>query len=329
VHHWVHHTTAVHKKAALKNWTNHQNNHCLFCLYNHLGKIYKSMESYNKHYSYIAFEESFWNVFFGVLQSNNTICSLNFMRLFFKEWERLFKISFFNNNETAKILKSGLYLPVSIFKIPEKTKSVDPKTKHAKADQTHTKKPYYNSSDNLAEAETIETFTNLTKWYMENTGLIITHPFLLQLFKYLAYLDDRQQFKNEQVLWSAVYLLHYMATGETDNINEADLAMPKILTGMSIQDPVSPDIVLSENETTYANEVLEVIISRWDKLGKTSNDGLRNTFLKRKGILEEKNEAFQLTIETSGTDILLDYIPWNISIIKLPWVNNIIYTSWR
>lgn len=164
---------------------------------------------------------------------------------------------------------------------------------------------------------------------MKNTGLIIAHPFLTQLFNYLNYLDGNNQFKNEELNYRAVYLLHYMATGKNSDINETDLAMSKVLSGLLIEDSVPLNLVLSENEKKYASEVLQVIISKWEKLGSTSEDGLRNTFLLRNGILEENDEAFQLIIETSGTDVLLDYIPWNINIIKLPWIENIINTSWR
>ncbi len=164
---------------------------------------------------------------------------------------------------------------------------------------------------------------------MTNTGLIIAHPFLSQLFKFVNYLNDQDQFKNEESQYRAVYLLHFIASGQDSNINETDLAMSKILAGMSIEDPVPVAVVLSENEKKYGNEILQVIISKWEKLGNTSADGLRNTFLMRNGIFEENDEAYQLTIETSGTDILLDYLRWNINLIKLPWINKIIYTSWR
>ena len=179
------------------------------------------------------------------------------------------------------------------------------------------------------EEETNELDTNLIKWHLANAGLIIVHPFLAHLLKSLDYLDDNNKFINKEFQYRAVFLLHYITTGQNNMVDEVDLAMPKILCGMHIQDPISADVVLTKQEKEIAIELLEVLISRWEKLGKTSVEGLRNTFLNRNGLLEEKDEAFQLTVETSGTDILLDYIPWNINIVKLPWVNNIIYVSWR
>lgn len=171
--------------------------------------------------------------------------------------------------------------------------------------------------------------TNLTKWHIKNTGLIITHPFLTQLFRSVAYLNDANQFKNDELQYRAVYLLHYVASGDNTTINEAELAMPKVLCGMQIQDPVPADLILVKEEKTEANELLTALISNWDKLGNTSPDGLRNTFLNRNGLLEEKNEAYQLTIETGSIDILLNYIPWHINLVKLPWLKQIIYSSWR
>ncbi len=179
------------------------------------------------------------------------------------------------------------------------------------------------------EEETNELDTNLIKWHLANAGLIIVHPFLAHLLKSLDYLDDNDQFKNKELLWRAVYLLHFIATGENKNIDETDLAISKILCGMQIKDIIPADLILTIKEKEMATELLTVLISRWEKLGSTSPEALRNTFLKRNGLLEEKEEAYQLTVETSGTDILLDYIPWNINIVKLPWVNNIIYVSWR
>ena len=169
----------------------------------------------------------------------------------------------------------------------------------------------------------------LSKWHIVNAGLVIIHPFLPQLFKSLEYLDDMGQFKNEELQFRAVYLLHYVATGQNSGVNETELAISKIFSGMLIEVPIPLDLVLSEKEKGIAIELLTVLIDRWEKLGNTSLEGLQNTFLKRSGLVEYKNRAYQLSVETSGTDILLDFIPWSINIIKLPWVKQIIYSSWR
>ena len=75
--------------------------------------------------------------------------------------------------------------------------------------------------------------------------------------------------------------------------------------------------------------MLSACLQHWEKLKGSSADSLRNTFLKRRGRMEEKDEAYQLHVEGSGTDVLLDYLPWSLSFIRLPWLKQAIYVSWR
>ncbi|MDO7173700.1 contractile injection system tape measure protein [Mariniflexile sp. AS56] len=171
---------------------------------------------------------------------------------------------------------------------------------------------------------------NLSKWYVLNTGLIITHPFLNQLFNKLQYLNIEGKFKYDDLKYRAVYLLHYLATESNDEtIEESYLAIPKVLCGMEIHEPVPYYIKLYNEEKEIAEELLTVILNNWNKLEQTSTEELRNTFLIRDGLLQKQEGAYQLTVQSSGYDILLDLLPWHINIIKLAWLYNIIYVSWR
>ena len=169
----------------------------------------------------------------------------------------------------------------------------------------------------------------LQKWYLDNCGVIIVHPFLKQLFTELDYLVGNGQFRSEQIRQRAVLLVHFIATGEEGFNSESELAMSKVLCGMSISGAVDASIELDDGEKNNAEDMLIAIINHWDRIGKTSPDGLRNTFFRREGILERKDGVLQLAIDKRGTDILLDYLPWNISIIQFPWTDHLIYTSWR
>ncbi len=177
------------------------------------------------------------------------------------------------------------------------------------------------------EAEALK--DQFIKWYVSHAGLIITHPFLTHLFKLLEYLDINNKFKSAEVQSRAVLVLYFIATGEENIDNESDLVMLKILCNMTVQQSLSTNIDLNEEERRKAIEMVNVIIERWDKLGKTSVEGIRNTFFRREGVIELEDKAYQLTIESKGTDILLDFIPWNINMIQLPWMDNLIYISWR
>lgn len=182
---------------------------------------------------------------------------------------------------------------------------------------------------NLSENKEDSMDNQLVKWHILNAGLILTHPFLNHLFNSLEYLNLELKFKDEASKWRAVYLLHYLATGNNDEVGEVELAISKILCGMEINEPIPKKIALNNEEKEMAEELLTVLINRWERLGQTSVEGLRGTFLIREGLLEKQEGAYLLAMETTGVDILLDFIPWNISLIKLPWLNTIIYTTWR
>ncbi len=169
----------------------------------------------------------------------------------------------------------------------------------------------------------------LVKWHLSNCGLILVHPFLVHLFKILEYVDANNTFKNEDLQQRAIQLMYFIATGETKFSNEAELAMCKIVCGFTIQQAIPKNIILNDEEMNTAQEMMHAVIEKWEKLKSTSIDGLRQTFLQRDGLLEEKDTAYQLTIESSGVDILLDFIPWNINMVQFPWMNTIIYISWR
>ena len=169
----------------------------------------------------------------------------------------------------------------------------------------------------------------LSKYYVSNAGLIITYPFLNPLFVGLDYVDDENQFKNQESQWRAVYVVNFLATGDNANIEEATLVMPKVLCGMKIQERIPTDIILNTAEMQMAESLLAAIIDRWIKLGETSLEGLRATFLMRNGMLEITENDFQLQVENNGVDILLDFLPWNFRTAKLPWQDKIMHTNWR
>jgi hypothetical protein len=78
-----------------------------------------------------------------------------------------------------------------------------------------------------------------------------------------------------------------------------------------------------------SEELLNTAISRWDIISNTSIEGLRNSFLKRDGKIEWGEDKIILHVEMKSYDMLVDKIPWNISVIKLPWMKNSLYVKWR
>jgi hypothetical protein len=64
-------------------------------------------------------------------------------------------------------------------------------------------------------------------------------------------------------------------------------------------------------------------------LRNTSPDGLRGTFLLRPGKVSLRNDDWLLQVEARTCDILLEQLPWGIGMIKLPWMEKMVWVEWR
>jgi hypothetical protein len=75
--------------------------------------------------------------------------------------------------------------------------------------------------------------------------------------------------------------------------------------------------------------MLEGMIGHWKIIGNTSVAGLRSAFLQRQGYLTLTREAWHLQVEGRSYDMLLDRLPWSISVIKHPWMTRVVHVNWR
>ena len=163
--------------------------------------------------------------------------------------------------------------------------------------------------------------------FIQHAGLVIMHPFLTTLFSRLGLVSEKK-FINGQAREKAVFLLHYIVTGSTV-AEEHELLLPKVLCGHPLEEPVVSEMQFSDEEREEADSLLKAVIGQWGKLGNTSPEGLRETFLKRAGKIFTKNDSIHIQVESGPVDMLLDHLPWNLSIIKLPWIKDIIKVEWR
>ena len=163
--------------------------------------------------------------------------------------------------------------------------------------------------------------------FIKNAGLIILSPYLGLLFQKCG-LTDSEGFIDEESKFKAVHLLEYAATGNTGK-EEHELVINKLLCGMDVTEPVERNVTLTDGDKETVNGLLSAITQQWTPLKGTSIDGLRTSFLQRDGKLEEEEEQYFLKIEQKAFDMLLDQIPWNISQIKLSWMEKILLIEWR
>ena len=160
--------------------------------------------------------------------------------------------------------------------------------------------------------------------YIDNAGLIIIHPFLLNFYKKIGVLDKKNSIPKESYDL-AIHSLHYLSTGKT-YASENSLVFEKFLCGVPIEFSVDRFFELETNIKEEANSLLMAAIGHWGKLKNTSPEGLRELFFTREGKLEL--ESKRLTIKRISQDILLESLPWNLTIVKFPWLKNSLFVHW-
>lgn len=163
--------------------------------------------------------------------------------------------------------------------------------------------------------------------FFNNAGVVLLHPFLSSFFRKLELLEGKE-FKNNTAQSKAVLLIHFLATG-IEQPQEYEMVLPKFLCGMPANIPVDHTLTITDEEKEQANALLQAAIEHWGALGSTTPDGLREGFLTRQGKLEQEQTGFRLYVEHKTLDILLDRLPWSLSIVKLPWMNEFLKVEWR
>lgn len=186
------------------------------------------------------------------------------------------------------------------------------------------KEPEPNQTIDIRKAEQIIADEIGEGIYIENSGIVLLHPFLQRFFESLGISRKEEMLHAER----AVSLLHYLTTGQT-NIPEYELVLPKILCEFPLLSPVQADYIITENELAEASTLLEAVINHWEALRDTSPDTLRGTFLLRPGKLSIKEDGdWLLQVESRAFDVLMEYLPWGISVIRLPWMKKMLWVEW-
>ncbi|WP_428741366.1 contractile injection system tape measure protein [Tenacibaculum sp.] len=160
---------------------------------------------------------------------------------------------------------------------------------------------------------------------VKNAGLILLHPFLKQFFYSCGFLNQENQIIKPD---EAVHLLHYAATKKEQQY-ESNLVFEKFLCNIPIYQSIERKIILSDEVKEKSEELLKAVLQNWEVLKNSSPDLLRNEYLQREGKLDLTKDNPTLTVERKTQDILLDTkLPWNLSLCKLPWKKELIFTNW-
>jgi Contractile injection system tape measure protein len=167
-----------------------------------------------------------------------------------------------------------------------------------------------------------------TSIFIRNAGLVLLAPFLPLLFERAGLVENRQ-FVSETARDTGIHLLQYLVTGDVEPW-EFDLLLNKILCAVPENRPINRNAELTEFQCAEAEKMMEEAIRQWAVLKKTSAWGLREMFLQRDGKLVRNGGHWQLRVERKTVDVLLERLPmgWGFSVIRLPWMEEMLYVEW-
>lgn len=163
--------------------------------------------------------------------------------------------------------------------------------------------------------------------YIHNAGLVILAPFLKRYFQTLGLVEGRS-FQDPEQAARAVHLLQYLVSGQSET-PEHLLVFNKVLCGLPIETPIPISIEISEEEIEVSSQLLNSVLQNWDKMQNSTEENLRGSFLIRNGRLMEGTDRWSLTVEPASYDILLEFLPWTISTVMLPWMSKRVEVEWK
>jgi Contractile injection system tape measure protein len=159
-------------------------------------------------------------------------------------------------------------------------------------------------------------------------GVVLLHPYLPRLLDACGLYTAGRQTLHADALPRACTLLHWLACGR-DDTPEYELPLIKVLLGAAPDQPliVAP-AALRDADREEATALLTSIPAHWTALRGTGIEGLRTSFLQRRGLLEPRDGAWHLRMQGEAFDMLLAMLPWTIGLIRLPWMPLPLVVEW-
>lgn len=157
-------------------------------------------------------------------------------------------------------------------------------------------------------------------------GLVLLHPYLPRLLRGCGLVTDDHI--ADEHLPRACTLLHALATGEPE-APEFTLPFVKLLLGRAPDEPLpAPPPLLPDDDRAEIDALLAAVREHWPALRGTDAQGLRVSFLQRRGLLERRDGTWQLRLQHEPFDLLLGLLPWGIAFVKLPWMRQPLVVEW-
>ena len=75
--------------------------------------------------------------------------------------------------------------------------------------------------------------------------------------------------------------------------------------------------------------MLKAVCGHWRSLSGSSVKALCDGFILRPGTVERFEQTWIVKVEGRTIDILMEDLPWELSMIILPWLDNPISVEWQ
>ncbi len=163
-----------------------------------------------------------------------------------------------------------------------------------------------------------------------DAGIVLAGPYLPRLWSVLGLVKE-QAFVDSAAAERAAHLMRFIVFGDTQP-DEPASALNGLLCGLPFAatgNEHAAGFVISAREREVIDGMLAAMIAHWNALEHTSIDGLRETFLQRKGRLVRGEGCWTLKVEPAAFDMLLDQLPWGYAACKFPWMPEVLHVSWR
>lgn len=161
---------------------------------------------------------------------------------------------------------------------------------------------------------------------VKNAGLVIINAYIPLLFSRLG-LTDNQKFNSIESQQAAVHYLQFILTGQ-EQTEESLLPLNKLLCGMQLTQPVTESISISQENKLFLEGLIKAAIGAWQAIGNTSVDGFRSNWLIRDGLLTDRGDSWELTVEKRPYDLLIQRSLFSFSVIKYPWMDKPLHVNW-
>lgn len=162
---------------------------------------------------------------------------------------------------------------------------------------------------------------------VSDAGIVLLAPYIPMLFSRFETIEQNA-FKSDEMRLKSLAILHYAVFGNFE-VPEKNSLLMNVLCGCERNFAAETLPVLSDNEKSMVNGLLDAVVKNWGSIGNTSADGLRSGFLIRKGRLIDADCCVKLKVVQNAYDMLLDNLPWGYSVVKLPWMKSRIDVEWR